>query len=588
MSEVSITIEMIPTILDSIHSGIIAVNRDGKAIICNTAAKKMLGIAHDVSGMYIKSFVPETKMLDVINSGQGHYGKRFCFENKTFVVNRIPIVDSFNVVIGAVEDFQDVTDLEELSKELESFKKLNMELETIIRSSYDGIIITDSKGNVTKINQSLLRVTDLDEDFFIGKNTDDLYRQGVFSFEAVAKRARVGKNTITGLQIINTGKEVMVTSTPILDDEGNVTRVVTNVRDMSDIINLQEQLVQSKELSKHLWTEFNKLLEDDLRSHELISRNPIMHQLLELTRRVAGSDATVLIQGESGVGKEVFAKLVHFWSKRKGTFIKLNCSALPSHLLESELFGYTKGAFTGANVEGKSGFFERADGGTLFLDEVEDLPLELQGKFLRVLQDGEFTRLGGTKVIKVDARLIAASNKDLTRMVAEGKFRQDLYYRLLVVPILVPPLRERKEDIPLLIEFFLTKFNDKYQTNKILAPQLIRKLVENDWPGNIRELKNVLERIVLTSSDELISKVPFMESKEILNQETDETNHINLLESGQAEATLLLKPAVEKIEKELLVKAIQECNNSRMIGKMLGISHTSVLKKLKKYNLRIK
>ena len=565
-------------------------------IICNAAADKMLGVDSDVSGMYIKSFVPETKMFEVMNSGQGHYGKRFCFRDKTFVVNQTPIVDSFNVIIGAVAVFQDVTDLEEISKELESFKKINKELETIIESSYDGIIITDGEGNVTKINQSLLRVTDLTEDFFIGKNTDDLYGQGVFSYEAVAKRARVAKNTLTGLQIIETGKEVMVTSTPILDDEGRVTRVVTNVRDMSDIVNLQEQLAKSMELSNHLSTEFNKILEEDLRLNELISRNPIMYQLLELTRRVAGSDVTVLIQGESGVGKEVFAKLVHVWSKRKGAYIKLNCSTLPSHILESELFGYTKGAFTGANVEGKPGFFERADGGTLFLDEVEDLPLELQGKFLRVLQDGEFTRLGGTKVIKVDARLIAASNKDLTQMVADGKFRQDLYYRLLVVPIVIPPLSERKEDIPLLIEFFLTKFNAKYRTNKMLTPKLIKKLMENNWPGNVRELKNVLERIVLTSSDELISKVTFIESKEVLTQETDETDKTDQtneakdfkqLETEQEEAVLLLKPAVEKIERELLSKAIQKCKNSRLIGQMLGISHTSVLKKLKKYNLHI-
>jgi len=586
MSDVNIAIEMIHSILDSVHCGIIAVNKAGIVIICNEAAKKMLGIDYDVSGKLIDSFIPETKMFEVINSGQGHYGKRFRTRNVTLVVNRTPIVNSFKDVIGAVVVFQDVTDLEEISQELESFKKLNRELETIIQSSYDGIIITDSKGNVTKINQSLLRVTDLTEDFFVGKNTDDLYAQGVFSFEAVAKRARVEKNTITGLQVIKTGKEVMVTSTPILDSQEEVIRVVTNVRDMSDIINLQEQLAKSRELSSHLWTEFNKLLEDDLRSHELISRNPLMHQLLELTRRVAGSDATVLIQGESGVGKEVFAKLVHFWSQRKGTYIKLNCSALPSHLLESELFGYAKGAFTGANVEGKSGFFERADGGTLFLDEIEDLPLELQGKFLRVLQDGEFTRLGGTKVIKVDARLIAASNKNLKQMVDEGKFRQDLYYRLLVVPILVPPLRERREDIPLLIEFFLTKFNSKYQMNKALSPQLIEELANRDWPGNVRELKNVIERLVITSTDEFISKISFLDSKELLVKETEETKLIKPV--NQPKTTMHLKSAVENIERELLAKAIQECCNSRAIGQMLGISHTAVLKKLKKYNLRIK
>jgi len=239
-------------------------------------------------------------------------------------------------------------------------------LETIIESSYDGIIITDGDGNVIKINQALLRVTNLTQEDFLGKNTDCLQEEGVFSFEPVSKLARKGKEILTGLQKIRTGKEVMVTSTPILDDHKNVARVVTNVRDMSDIIDLQEKLAKSREISNHLWTEFNKLLGDDLRSHEFISRNPNMYKLLDLTRRVADSDVTILLQGESGVGKEVFAKLVNAWSKRRGAFLKVNCSALPSHLLESELFGYAKGAFTGANSDGKPGFFEMADGGTLF------------------------------------------------------------------------------------------------------------------------------------------------------------------------------------------------------------------------------
>lgn len=574
--------QIIPSLFDCIHSGIIAVNREGIVIICNAAAQKLLGTREEIIGKPIASIVPETKMLDIINTGLSEYGKRFYFKDKTFVVNRTPILDN-GTVVGAVTVFQDITELEEISTELESFKKINKELEGIIASSYDGIIITDGEGYVMKINQALLRVTDLSRDYFLGKKIDSLYEDGLFSFEPVAKRARVGKKIITGIQKINTGKEVMVTSTPVFDDDGQVIRVVTNVRDMSDIINLQEQLAQSRELSNHLRSEFNKLLEDELRSHELITCNPEMFRIVELTRRVADSGVTVLLQGESGVGKEVFAKLVHVWSKRKGAFIKVNCSALPGHLLESEFFGYSKGAFTGANNEGKPGLFELADEGTLFLDEIEDLPLELQGKFLRVLQDGEFMRLGGTKVIQVNVRLIAASNKDLAQMVEEHKFRQDLYYRLNVVPIVIPPLRARTEDIPLLIEYFLKQLNEKYSTGKTISPQLLKRFMDYEWPGNVRELKNILERLVLTSSHDVLGEYSFEGSKHRVVDKAELVSDNKPVFEGEDEPIPPLKEALEQTEREILFKALRKYRNLRRIGQVLGISHTAVLRKLKKY-----
>lgn len=585
MLETLYTNELLYSFLDCIHSGIIAVNKEGIVVVCNAAARKLLASDQEIVGQPIKSLVPESGLLRVINTGQSDFGKRFKLRDKTLLINRTPIIFHGNV-IGAVVIFQDTTELDEISTELESYKKVNQELEAIIESSYDGITITDEEGNVTKINRSLLRITGLTENDFIGKNTD--FMDGVFTFESVSKVARRDKKILTGLQkIIKTGKEVMVTSTPILGEDGKVSRVVTNVRDMSDIISLQKQLAKSRKISEHLWDQFSKRVAEDLRFHELVSRNPEVYRILDLTRRVAMSDATILLQGESGVGKEVFVKLAHSWSKRKGLLIKVNCGALPASLLESELFGYTRGAFTGASPEGKSGLLERAEGGTLFLDEIEDLPLELQGKFLRVLQDCEFTRVGGTTVIKANVRFVVASNKDLAKMVMAKTFREDLYYRINVVPILIPPLRERPEDIPLLAEFFLSKFNEKYGTNKSIAPHLMDAFNDYDWPGNIRELKNLVERLVLTDPEDIISDVSFFPDGEEKLDSVKSLNLHDLLKLPTAESkTSLLKDAVENVEKDLLQKALLQYKNSRMVGKVLGISHTTVLQKLKKYGIK--
>jgi len=585
LGEMLLTAKQLVDILDCIRNGIIVVNREGTVVMVNAAAKNMMRFEEQVVGRPITSVVPNTNMLHIINTGQSEFGKRFVFNNKNFVVNRTPIFNG-DTVLGAVTVFQDATELEEALTELESFKKINQELEAIINSSYDGILITDGEGNVLRINQALLRVTSLSEENFYGKKIDDLFNEGQFFSEPIAKLARVRKKVVSGIQEIKTGKEVMVTSTPMLDDNGEIIRIVTNARDMSDLINLQEQLAQQREVSDHLRQEFNRLLEDELKSNEVITDNQDMIKILELTRRIAGSEVIILLLGESGVGKEIFTKLIHIWSKRKGAFIKVNCSAIPAPLLESELFGYSGGAFTGAKKEGKPGLFELADEGTLFLDEIEDLPLELQGKFLRVLQDQEFIRLGGTKVIRVNVRLIAASNKDLSEMVRERKFREDLYYRLNVVPITIPPLRNRKEDIPLLVDHFLRKFNQKYGARKIIPPGLLKGFVDYCWPGNIRELKNIIERLVVTSPGDIVSEDTFCAASQGV-QPGKERIAREFPSSQQASgvATLKLKEAVERTEVEILRAAMARYKNLRQMGRALGISHTAVLKKIKKYGL---
>jgi len=570
-------------ILNRIDTGILVIDPGGILVTCNAAAQKMLEINDRSIGTPLDSIPQAAELLGLIHSNRDHPDQRITFASKTLAMNSISgLGDDANEMLILL---QDVTELDKIRVELKSREQLNKELEDIIASSYDGILITDGEGKVLKINESLLRITELPQEYFIGHKMESLYEDGHFLGESIESRARSSKKIVTDLQKIRTGKNVLVTATPMLDGQGNITRMVTNARDMSEIISLQEQLAQSQELSNRLQSEFNRMLEDELRSNEMITANPAMYKILELSRRVAGSAVTVLIQGESGVGKEVLAKLIHVWSKRQGAFIKVNCGAIPQHLLESELFGYNRGAFTGANREGKPGIFELAADGTLFLDEIEDLPLDLQVKFLQVIQDRAFIRLGGTKIIKVDVRLIAASNRELSKLVAEGKFRDDLFYRLNVVPVTIPPLRERDEDIPLLVDYFLHRYNHKYGGEKFLAPALIQKLRNYGWPGNIRELKNTIERLVVTCSGNLIN-TEFLETAQNIPSLALPCDCAQPAAGSSEEVFSTLKEVVENVEKDMLSKALKKYKNSRQIGRMLGISHTAVLKKIKKYSLQ--
>jgi len=570
-------------ILNRIDTGILVIDPGGILVTCNAAAQKMLEINDRSIGTPLDSIPQAAELLGLIHSNRDHPDQRITFASKTLAMNSISgLGDDANEMLILL---QDVTELDKIRVELKSREQLNKELEDIIASSYDGILITDGEGKVLKINESLLRITELPQEYFIGHKMESLYEDGHFLGESIESRARSSKKIVTDLQKIRTGKNVLVTATPMLDGQGNITRMVTNARDMSEIISLQEQLAQSQELSNRLQSEFNRMLEDELRSNEMITANPAMYKILELSRRVAGSAVTVLIQGESGVGKEVLAKLIHVWSKRQGAFIKVNCGAIPQHLLESELFGYNRGAFTGANREGKPGIFELAADGTLFLDEIEDLPLDLQVKFLQVIQDRAFIRLGGTKIIKVDVRLIAASNRELSKLVAEGKFRDDLFYRLNVVPVTIPPLRERDEDIPLLVDYFLHRYNHKYGGEKFLAPALLQKLRNYGWPGNIRELKNTIERLVVTCSGNLIN-TEFLETAQKIPSLALPCDCAQPAAGSSEEVFSTLKEVVENVEKDMLSKALKKYKNSRQIGRMLGISHTAVLKKIKKYSLQ--
>lgn len=304
---------------------------------------------------------------------------------------------------------------------------------------------------------------------------------------------------------------------------------------------------------------------------KIILKSESMKQVVKLAIKVARVDSSVLITGETGVGKEVLARVVHKHSCRvNGPFIKLNCGAIQAELVESELFGYEAGAFTGARREGKLGLIQLADGGTLFLDEIGDLPLNLQVKFLRVLQEREIQRVGGVETKEVDFRLIAATNKSLQDLVKQKKFREDLFYRLDVVPMTIPPLRERKEDILPLALFFLNKFGQRYGLSMRISPEVIEVLLNNDWPGNVRELENTIERLLVTSDTDVATD-------HLINKSSNSKDY--------GKSRLNLREILDQTEKHFILQAFEQCKTTREMAQVLGISQSTVVKKMRKYDI---
>lgn len=493
---------------------------------------------------------------------------------KKALVTSTPIFDDQSHIILVVTNVRDMTELTELERRLEhSEDRRQRELAAVFESSFDGLYISDGEGNTLRINKAFERILGVSADEVVGRNMADLVREGVFSRSGTLLALQRREQVTIPLEA-NTGKTALVTSTPIFDDSGNIVLVVTNVRDMTELNDLHVKVEHLEGLSRFYQAELTHLKLQNRRN--CIAHSRKMRDLLQMITHVASVDSTVLIQGESGVGKEVIADVLHSYSVRKDhPFIKVNCGAIPANLLESELFGYEPGAFTGASKSGKAGMFELAHEGTLFLDEISEMPLDLQVKLLRVLQDKQVFRVGGNKPMTVDTRILAGTNRNLQQMVASQLFRQDLFYRLNVIPVYVPPLRERREDIPVLSKYFLDYYNRKHQMSKILSSEAIQPMLIYDWPGNIRELENLIERLVVTNLHDTVTKDDVHSCLELANIQ------------GEVDTDLLPLPvAIEQTERRLLQKAFTLHNSTYKVAKALGISQPSVVRKAAKYGIK--
>jgi len=457
---------------------------------------------------------------------------------------------------------------------------INKWLDEIIEHSFDGIYITDGKAKTIKINHSYELLTGLDRKDMLGRNMRELEQDGSIS-ESGSLIAIREKRPVTLQQKFKTGKECLITSSPVYDDKGEVVMVVTNVRDLTELLSLQEEIEKEKKEKERMKRELNHLYDKMCVQDKMVILDGNSLNALYMADQVAPLDTTVILLGETGVGKEVFAQYVYSNSRRYGKrYIKINCGAIPGSLIENELFGYEKGAFTGADRNGRMGLFEAADGGTVFLDEIGELPLDMQVKLLRVIQEGEIKRIGGIEPKKIDVRLITATNRNLEEMVDKKLFREDLYYRLMTFPIVIPPLRERRDDIVPLAFHFLKELNAKYGFQKKLSPFAVQMIENYSWPGNIRELRNVIERAVIISrKDEItLDCLPDM-LKTALHREEN-----TVLKSEEIEWDL--KKAVEEMEIRYMNRAYEKFGNVREAARSLGMNASTFVKKRQRYMKR--
>lgn len=439
---------------------------------------------------------------------------------------------------------------------------------------YDGIHITNGEGRILYINQAYTRTTGIRPEELLGRLVSEI-EGDLYTGSVTGRVIRLKKRVNSVAYIRRLNKEVLVTGTPVFDNEGHLTLVVTNTRDFPELKRLEARLSALAMQQEQTNRELAYLRNRQFDGQEMVYCSPAMESVMHLVSAVAPTDATVLITGESGTGKELVANALYQRSDRNGKpFIKLNCAAIPAELLESELFGYDEGAFTGARRAGKAGIFELANQGVLLLDEIGDMPLPLQSKLLRVLQSRSLRRIGGNSSIQLDVRLLASTNKDLLAEVKAGHFREDLYYRLNVVPIPLPPLRQRKEDIPLLANFFCQQFSRKYGRSTHFTQDALSLLIAYDWPGNIRELENLVERMVITCPSGALSR----------QYVTDALTPPILLPFSTSVSDSL-KNQMRAYEQSLITRAIQEAGSIRKAAHLLQVDHSTLVKKCRLYGI---
>lgn len=447
----------------------------------------------------------------------------------------------------------------------------------IMDSIEDVVMIIDATTKVIFVNQSYERVFKVPRRKILGKQLDEIEGSNACAIQAMKTGDPVKHQTefLKSMKIDSQG-----VSYP-LKYNGQIIGGVSIFNNVANYLGIYSKLRRSLEMNRYLSERLSAYVED-LPLREFITVNRQMKLILGLAIKVAASDSTVLIRGESGTGKEIIARMIHANSPRKDEeFVTVNCAAIPDNLLESELFGYVGGAFTGANKEGKAGKFELAQNGTIFLDEIGDMDMNMQVKLLRVLQEREVERIGGAAPIPLNIRIIAATNQDLEKLILDGKFREDLYYRLNVVEIRTTPLRDRREDIPILITHFIKKFTDDHY---VVTPSVIDVLTHYDWPGNVRELQNVIERACILSSEKIID-VFALPNRLIPEELKKDEGGTEFGSDGNKDDAFNLRRRTAALEKRLICQALRQCQNKSEAIEKLGISRSAFYQKLKQYGI---
>lgn len=569
-------LDLVRTILSSIPMGVFVINKEGGIVNYNDEGLRMTKLSPEKIQKTKAQEIFDPKLIRrVFATGEAILNQVHVTNEMGILADYSPIYNFHQEVEGMVIVVQDLPVVEEMAMELEYVKNLNKDLRAILSTIYDEILVVNSKGELIRFSDNSMSgfwETDLRE--LVGKNLAELEEKGLFK-PSVTRLVLERKRKVSVFQETRSGRKVVAVGNPVFDEQGNLDRIVIASRDITETSNLKNELREMKKLSEQYKKELDNLKNREELSKKLICASPKMQAIMREVEKVAKFSSTVLLTGESGVGKEVIAKAVHQMGSRSNhPFLKINCGAIPENLLESELFGYEKGAFTGADPRGKKGFFQQADKGVIFLDEISELPLGLQVKLLRVLQEREIIPIGSTRTIPVDVQIIAATNKNLEQMVEKGLFREDLFYRLNVIPIQIPPLRERPEDIPLLVYHFLQKFNATHERNIQLSPDALDLLEIYPWPGNVRELQNLIERLVVTADEETIDACRVNQLLQ-WKKASSKTKPIvtNLMP---------LQEALDHVEEQLILLAMERYKTTTMAAKALGVSQSSVSRKYQK------
>lgn len=570
------SVDLLKIILTSIPMGIFVLDKEKRIINFNEAGLKMIrSTADKVMNLPAGEIFGQAHLDKVCQNGKTLLNHLVIKNEIGILVDYSPILNYENEVDGIIIVAQDLPMVEEMAMEIEYIKDLNKDLNAILSSIYDEILVVNNKGELLRYSENIIRdFWNVDLKELIGKNILELEDQGLFT-PSVTRLVLEKRKKVSVVQETKAGRKILAVGNPVFNEKNELDRIIIASRDITETTRLKSELHEIKKISEQYKKELDDFKSKDRFLKKLIYCSPKMEMIINQAKKIADFSSTVLLYGESGVGKEVIAQAIHQLGRRQTKpFLKLNCGAIPENLLESELFGYVKGSFTGADKNGKEGYFQQADGGILFLDEIGEMPTHLQVKLLRVLQEQEVIQIGSTTPIKVNVQIIAATNKKLEKMVEEGTFREDLFYRLNVIPIHIPPLRERTEDISLLAFHFLQQLNEKYERNYHLTPDAINVLEYYPWPGNVRELQNIIERLVVTAEH------PSIDAEFVSQFLATGFEHKKM--KPVITRVIPLQEAVDYVEEQLIVMAMNQYKTTTKAAKALGISQSSVSRKYQK------
>ena len=552
--------------------GVLSVDNSGIVLLSDRPVRQNLDIH---PGNSLIDHFPELweNVLETLRDRQPRAEMSVSKDGQEFLVTASPIL-SGSAVVGAICVFSENTELAVIARKMRDFKELSKELSVIIDCCYEGLWVFDGQANILRINAAAERINNICAEDFLGRNMYELVKTELVERSA-ALEVLESKQSVSFLCSTSAGRKLIKSGTPIFSDEGILQKIIVSERDITEIDEMQRKLEEQSAINYQFQHQILEMQQTELASTKIIANSPAMIRALNQAIKVSQAESSILILGESGVGKGLFADLIHMRSRRaERPLIKINCGAIPETLIESELFGHEKGAFTGA-LTAKPGHIELADGGILFLDEIAELPLPSQVKLLRFLEDGKVTRLGATKARQVDVRIIAATHGDLETMVERKEFRLDLYYRLNVIPLRIPPLRERKDCILPLVKHYLELFNQRNGVDKRISSAAMDVLIAYDWPGNVRQLMNICERILVMADGNVIG-VQDLPHKLTGNAASKELLPIE---------RLTLQQALESFERSLLVEAMAEHANQYRVADALGVNQSTIARKLKRYGI---